>query len=104
MVRLLLKTGTVNADSRDSHGRTPLLHAARNGHTDVVKFLLETGTVDVEVVELRDERPYYTLPKRGTETLSNFCSIYATMVPSIQQIRRDGHRCHMLLEMATARQ
>jgi ankyrin repeat protein len=49
VVKLLLETGKVNADSKDSgYDRTPLSWAARNGHAAVVKLLLETGKVDVD--------------------------------------------------------
>ncbi|KAI1859367.1 hypothetical protein JX265_010370 [Neoarthrinium moseri] len=36
-----------NRDARDSNGRTPLSWAAENGHTKVVKLLLETKEVEV---------------------------------------------------------
>jgi ankyrin repeat protein len=47
VVKLLLETGRVNADSKDSRGETPLLAAAKHGHEAVVKLLLDTGRVDV---------------------------------------------------------
>ncbi|KAJ9475960.1 hypothetical protein VN97_g13233, partial [Penicillium thymicola] len=47
VVKLLLETGRVNADSKDSHSETPLLAAAQHGHEAVVKLLLDTGRVDV---------------------------------------------------------
>ncbi|KAH8767818.1 hypothetical protein BGZ57DRAFT_797785, partial [Hyaloscypha finlandica] len=48
VVKLLLETGKVDVDSKDSvHSWTPLSWAARNGHEAVVKLLLETGKVDV---------------------------------------------------------
>ena len=40
-VKLLLESGTVEVDSRDDTGRTPLLYAAKGGHETVVKLLLE---------------------------------------------------------------
>jgi len=53
VVKLLLETGKVNVDSKDSkYGRTPLSMAAENEHEMVVKLLLETGEV---VVDSKDE-------------------------------------------------
>ncbi|EFX02408.1 nacht and ankyrin domain containing protein [Grosmannia clavigera kw1407] len=49
VVKLLLETGQVDVDSKDTeYGRTPLSWAAKNGHEAVVKLLLETGQVDVD--------------------------------------------------------
>ena len=45
MVKLLLETGKVDADSKDSSGQTPLQRAAGEGHEAVVKLLLETGSL-----------------------------------------------------------
>jgi ankyrin repeat protein len=39
VVKLLLATGKVNADSKDNFGQTPLSQAARKGHKAVVKLL-----------------------------------------------------------------
>jgi ankyrin repeat protein len=38
VVKLLLATGKVDADSKDSYGQTPLSQAAGNGHEAVVKL------------------------------------------------------------------
>jgi ankyrin repeat protein len=49
MVKLLLETGRVDVDSKDSnYGQTPLSWAAEIGHEAVVKLLLETGRADVD--------------------------------------------------------
>jgi ankyrin repeat protein len=49
VVKLLLETGEVDVDSKDTAaGRTPLSWAAREGHEAVVKLLLETGKIDVD--------------------------------------------------------
>ena len=48
VVKLLLATGQVEADSKDKHSRTPLSRAATNGHEAVVKLLLATGQVEAD--------------------------------------------------------
>ncbi|KAK0652759.1 hypothetical protein B0T16DRAFT_347215, partial [Cercophora newfieldiana] len=48
VVELLLGTGQVDIDSKDSSGRTPLSWAAGNGHVAVVELLLGTGQVDID--------------------------------------------------------
>jgi ankyrin repeat protein len=48
MVKVLLATGKVDVDSKDTwHGQTPLSWAAKGGHEAVVKVLLATGRADV---------------------------------------------------------
>jgi ankyrin repeat protein len=49
IIKLLLETGKVDADSKDSDGQTPLSRAAEHGHKAVVKLLLMKG------VEMRIE-------------------------------------------------
>jgi len=46
VVRLLIDTGKVEADVKDSYGRMPLWWAAVNGHEAVVRLLV--GRDDVE--------------------------------------------------------
>jgi hypothetical protein len=48
VVKLLLNTGKVEADSKNNVGWTPLSWAARNGHEAVVKLLLDTGKVEAD--------------------------------------------------------
>ncbi len=48
MVKLLLDTGKVEADSKDNWGRTLLSQAARNRYNTVVKLLLDTGKVEAD--------------------------------------------------------
>lgn len=43
VAKLLLDTGKIDVDSKDSCGQTPLRWAAYGGHEAVVKLLLETG-------------------------------------------------------------
>jgi ankyrin repeat protein len=48
IVKILLDTGKVNADSRDKRGRTPLSLASSRGHDAIVKMLLATGQVNAD--------------------------------------------------------
>ncbi|CZR65994.1 uncharacterized protein PAC_15894 [Phialocephala subalpina] len=48
LLKLLLETGKVEVDAKDSNGRTPLLEAAHGGHEAIFKLLLETGKVEVD--------------------------------------------------------
>jgi ankyrin repeat protein len=49
IVQLLLETGQVDVESKDTaYGRTPLSWAANRGHEAVVRLLLKTGQVNVE--------------------------------------------------------
>ena len=45
-MKLLLETGQVDVDSKDSEGSTPLSEAAGNDHLGVVKLLLDNGPQD----------------------------------------------------------
>jgi ankyrin repeat protein len=50
MVKLLLKTGKVEVNSKDSQfDWTPLSWAAEEGHEAVVRLLLKTGKVKVDL-------------------------------------------------------
>ena len=44
IVKLLLDTGKVDADSKDKYSQTPLFWAAENGHKAIVKLLLKKGS------------------------------------------------------------
>ena len=46
VVKLLLATGQVDVDAKDSSGRTPLNWAAANGHEAITKLLLTTERTD----------------------------------------------------------
>ncbi|RSL96842.1 hypothetical protein CDV31_013308 [Fusarium ambrosium] len=46
VVKLLLATEGVEADSKATDGRTPLSYAAANGHDTIVRLLLNTGKVN----------------------------------------------------------
>ena len=55
-VRGLLLRGH-EPDPKDSYGRTPLSYAAENGHTVVVKILLDSGQVDVDSRDISSLTP-----------------------------------------------
>ncbi|PYH30682.1 sex-determining protein fem-1 [Aspergillus neoniger CBS 115656] len=57
VVKLLLGTGKVNVDCKDSYNATPLSWAAMHGHEKVVKLLLDTGKVDVNYKGSDDQTP-----------------------------------------------
>lgn len=48
VVKLLLETEGMDADSNRGDDRTPLSLAAEHDHREMVKLLLETGRVDVD--------------------------------------------------------
>jgi hypothetical protein len=68
-VKRLLETGQVDIESKDFHGRTPLLWAAMNGHEAVVKLLLETGQADVESKDNFGRTPLSQAVGNGNETV-----------------------------------
>lgn len=43
MVEILLATAAVNVNVQDKFGRSPLFMAAANGHSEVVRLLLDHG-------------------------------------------------------------
>ena len=71
IVKLLLETGKVDLDSKDSwHGRTLLSWATENGHETVVKLLLETGKVDLDSKDTKYGRtPLWWAVKNGHKTV-----------------------------------
>ncbi len=68
VVKLLLATGKVDPDAKDSDGRTPLWTAASKGQEAVVKLLLATGKVDPDV-EYHGRTPLWTAVSGGHETV-----------------------------------
>ena len=84
VVKLLLDTGKVDADSKDNkYGPTPLSWAARRGHEAIVKLLLDTGKVDADSRDNKYGRTPLTIwgggerARGGRETSTDFCSYLA---------------------------
>ena len=69
IVKLLLETGKVDVNSKDSWGLTPLWWAAQNGHEAVVKLLLKTGKVNVELKDRDSQTPLLWAAQNGHEAV-----------------------------------
>ncbi|KAF2189350.1 ankyrin, partial [Zopfia rhizophila CBS 207.26] len=57
VVKLLLDTGKVNADSTSDLGLTPLSYASKTGYEAVVKLLFDTGKVNVDSGSITGRTP-----------------------------------------------
>jgi ankyrin repeat protein len=57
IMRLLLETGEVDADSKDKYSWTRLSHATQNGHESIVKLLLDTGKIDADSKDVSSRTP-----------------------------------------------
>jgi ankyrin repeat protein len=66
-VKLLLDTGKVDADSKDTAGWRPLSHAAQNGHEGIVKLLLDTGKVGADSKDVSSWTPLSYAAQNGHE-------------------------------------
>ena len=71
VVKLLLETGKVDANSKDKYygGRMPLLWAADSGQEAVVKLLLKTGKVDADSKDKYSETPLWLAAQNGHEAV-----------------------------------
>ncbi|KAH0538071.1 hypothetical protein FGG08_005333 [Glutinoglossum americanum] len=66
---VLKSEDSVEVDSKDSHGRTPLWWASRNGHKPVVKLLLDTEKVDVDSKDNNSRTPLLRAAVNGQEAV-----------------------------------
>jgi ankyrin repeat protein len=58
VVRQLLSTGEVDINSRDTiYGQTPLLFASKYEYTSIVKILLDSPNIDVDIGDNRGRTP-----------------------------------------------
>jgi hypothetical protein len=69
VVKLLLDTGKVDADSKDEDSRAPLFLAADNGHEAIVKLLLDTGKVDADSKAEGGWTPLFLAAGNGHEAI-----------------------------------
>lgn len=69
VVKLLLETGQVEVNFRDTLGQTPLTWAAENGHEAVVKLLLETGQAEVRSEDVFEQTPLSLAVENGHEAV-----------------------------------
>jgi ankyrin repeat protein len=70
IVKLLLKTGKVDIDSKDKSGRTPLSWAAEKGYEAIFKLLLETGKVDIDSKDtIYGQAPLSWAAEKGHEAI-----------------------------------
>ena len=58
VVQQLINTGTVDIDSKDLDGQTPLSWAARNGHEAISQQLVNTGAVDIDSEDVDHRTPF----------------------------------------------
>src|SRR5437660_937257 len=69
LVETILQKGGVNPDCQGIHGRTALAWAARNGHGTVVKVLLNTDMVDVNLKDEFQSSPLSLAAAYGREAV-----------------------------------
>jgi ankyrin repeat protein len=80
VVKLLLDTGKVEADSKDKNSRTPLFWAVENGHEAVVKLLLKKGS-EVEMESRGGSTPLQLAALNGHEGVEQLLVIHGSSEP-----------------------
>ena len=80
IVKLLLDTGKVEADSKDNFGQTPLSWAAQGGHEAVVKLLLKKGS-EVEIESRSGWTPLQLAALNGHEGVEQLLVIHGSSEP-----------------------
>jgi ankyrin repeat domain-containing protein 50 len=69
-VKLLLDIRKVDLDFKDSkYGRTPLLYTLEKGHEAIVKRLLDTGKVDLDLANIYRRTPLLYTLEEGREVI-----------------------------------
>lgn len=69
IVRLLLDSGKVDANSKDNHGQTPLSRAAQCDQEAVVRVLLESEKVNADSKDNHDQTPLSWAAEYGREAV-----------------------------------
>tara|TARA_R110000851_G_C13096794_1_gene567556 strand:- start:3518 stop:5953 length:2436 start_codon:yes stop_codon:yes gene_type:complete len=76
VVRLRIKQG-MNVDAKDSKGCTPLILAAAHGHTNICRFLLESGA-NPEVCDQNGDNAFSVAQKTNNPKIIAILSEYGT--------------------------
>jgi hypothetical protein len=69
LIELLLKTGKVEINAKDTNGQTSLSLAAHSGYETIIKLLLETGQVEVDVKDIHGQTPLWWAAHGGHEAV-----------------------------------
>jgi ankyrin repeat protein/Cdc6-like AAA superfamily ATPase len=69
VLELLLKTGKIDTNAKDSYGRTPLMQAAENGYKDTMKLLLGTDKVYVNAEDNNGWTPLMLAAENGHKNI-----------------------------------
>lgn len=72
LVRYLLKLGGIDANCRDSLGRTPMFLAAENGHAEVIQQLLEHSDAEPNLRNFEDVAPLTAATINGHERVVEY--------------------------------
>ena len=112
VVRLLLATGKVDPDSKNSAGKTLLSQAAADGHEAVARLLLATGKVDPDSKDSARYTPLSQAANRGHEAVVRLLLATGKVDPDsknsagktlLSQAAADGHEAVVRLLLATGK-